>query len=114
MKKTWLILTSLLALLACGGNEDPVPDPDPEPDPPVVPAGDLDFVRGADISWASEMAAGGVKFRKKDGTEADIFTVLADCGFNAVRLRVWVDAYKGWSGQDDVVAMARKFHFLLL
>lgn len=108
MKKTWLILTSLLALLACGGNEDPVPDPDPEPDPPVVPAGDLDFVRGADISWASEMAAGGVKFRKKDGTEADIFTVLVEGGFNVVRLRVWVDPYKGWSGKDDVVAMARK------
>ena len=105
MKKPLLILAALLAFVACGGNE--VPEPGPET-PVVGPEDALAFARGADISWASEMAAGGVKFRKKDGTVADIFTVLADCGFNAVRLRVWVDPYKGWSGQADVVDMARK------
>ena len=107
MKKSLLILAALFTLFACGGNETPGPDPVPET-PVVGPEDALDFARGADISWASEMVAGGVKFRKKDGTVADLFTVLADCGFNAVRLRVWVDAYKGWSGQADVVDMARK------
>lgn len=107
MKKSLLTLAALITLVACGENEAPGPDPGPQR-PAVGPEDALDFARGADISWASEMAADGVKFRKKDGTEADIFTVLADCGFNAVRLRVWVDAYKGWSGQADVVDMARK------
>ena len=65
MKKTWLILlTTVFALLACAERETPAPDPGPEP-PVVEPEDDLAFVRGADISWASEMAAGGVKFRKK-------------------------------------------------
>ena len=66
------------------------------------------FAKGADISWASEMEAGGIKFKKKDGTEAALLDVLKDCGFNAVRLRVWVNPYGGWSGKEDVLAVAQK------
>ena len=54
------------------------------------------------------MEAGGVKFKKKDGTEAALLDVLKECGFNAIRLRVWVNPYKGWSGKEDVVAVAKK------
>ena len=70
MKKSLLILAALFTLFACGGNETPGPDPVPET-PVVGPEDALDFARGADISWASEMVAGGVKFRKKDGTVAE-------------------------------------------
>lgn len=67
------------------------------------------FVRGADISWASEMEHDGIKFRTADGQEADIFAVLAQTGIDAVRLRVWVDPVGGrWSGREDVVAMAKR------
>lgn len=96
----------LFAALSCGGNNpDPTPTPEPEPEPEPV---GVTFAQGADISWASEMEAGGVKFKKKDGTEAALLDVLKDCGFNAVRLRVWVNPYGGWSGKADVLAVAKK------
>ena len=64
------------------------------------------FAKGADISWASEMEKSGKTFRKADGTTADIFDVLKDCGINSIRLRVWVNPTGGWSGKDDVAALA--------
>ena len=102
MKKIAL-LAALLAFVSCGTQEIPVV-PDPEPDTPDADT----FVKGADISWASEMEADGRSWKKKDGTPASLLDVLKDGGFEAVRLRVWVDPYKGWSGKEDVVAMAKK------
>lgn len=116
MKKIFL-MTALLAVLSCGEKkQDPTPAPDPTPTPTPTPAPtpepepepEATWVKGADISWASEMEAGGVKFKKKDGTEAALLDVLKECGFNAIRLRVWVNPYKGWSGKEDVVAVAKK------
>ena len=111
MKKLFFLL-ALMAAFACGGNNlTPTPEPAPTPDPPTpdppVPVVNT-FAKGADISWASEMEAGGIKFKKKDGTEAALLDVLKDCGFNAVRLRVWVNPYGGWSGKEDVLAVAQK------
>ena len=101
MKKT-AFLAALLAFLSCGSSVKPSPEPEPEPAPSDV------FARGADISWASEMEAGGRSFKKKDGTVAPLLEVLKDCGFNAIRLRVWVNPYGGWSGREDVLNVARK------
>ena len=101
MKKT-AFLAALLAFLSCGSSVKPSPEPEPEPAPSDV------FARGADISWASEMEAGGRTFKKKDGTVAPLLEVLKDCGFNAIRLRVWVNPYGGWSGREDVLNVARK------
>ena len=106
MKKLLLMAAFVAALASCGKKTSPVADPGPEPPAPTPePA---TFAKGADISWASEMEAGGVKFKKKDGTEAALLEVLKSCGINAIRLRVWVNPYKGWSGKEDVVAVARK------
>lgn len=66
------------------------------------------FAKGADVSWLSEMEAGGKTFKKKDGTTADCFEVLKDCGVNSIRLRVWVNPYKGWSGKEDMVKLAER------
>ncbi|MBR4826789.1 MAG: glycosyl hydrolase 53 family protein [Bacteroidales bacterium] len=104
MKRSALLLAAL-CLLAC---VEPTPDPDtPDvPDDPVVevPA----FARGADVSWVSEMEHDGKTFRKQDGTPADIFDVLKDVGINSVRLRVWVNPTGGWSGKEDVLALAKR------
>ena len=97
-------LAAFLTACSCGGNKV-VPDPEP-PVPAVVKT--PSFAKGADISWASEMEAGGSTFRKKDGKAAPLLDVLRDGGFNAIRLRVWVDPYKGWSGPADVEAVAKK------
>lgn len=98
---------SLLALTAaCGREKDPVEDvEDVIPDPVT----NVSFAKGADISWASEMERGGISF-KDDKGGSDIFQVLKNSGMNSVRFRVWVNPYdqNGWSGQDDVVNMAKR------
>lgn len=104
MKKLLLMAAFFAALVSCGKKDNPTPEPGPGPEPTPTAT----FAKGADISWASEMEAGGVKFKKKDGTEAPLLEVMKSCGINAVRLRVWVNPYKGWSGKEDVVAVARK------
>lgn len=100
MRKTLFVGVLLLAVVSCGSPDTP----DPDPVLPEVPS----FAKGADISWASEMEAGGRTFKTKNGAAAALPDVLRDCGFNAVRLRVWVNPYKGWSGREDVVAMAKR------
>ena len=111
MRKLLFATLCLTALLACvkqpdddGGDDTPV-------DPPVPVETDVetpDFARGADVSWASEMESSGKKFKKQDGTSADIFEVLKDVGINSIRLRVWVNPTGGWSGKADVVALAKR------
>ena len=116
MKRRFLLMAACLAAFACacGSKADPTPEPEPgpgpepQPVPEVVPVETPSFAKGADIGWASEMEAGGRKFQKKDGTEAALLDVLKDCGINAIRLRVWVDPYKGWSGKEDVLAVAKR------
>ena len=97
----------LMLAVACGPAPDPapVPGPGPEPEKPVQTPS---FAKGADISWLSEMEHDGKVFRKADGTRADLLEVLGDCGINAIRLRVWVDPYKGWSGKDDMLGLAKR------
>ena len=71
------------------------------------------FARGADISWATEMEADGVKFCDRNGQETDIFALMAQVGMNAIRLRVWVNPdpfYGPWSNKADVLAKARRAH----
>lgn len=100
--KTLLLFLSLTALLGACQQK---PDPTPGPEKPVVietPA----FARGADVSWLSEMVNDNKTFKKADGTPADLFEVLKDCGINSIRLRVWVDPPGGWSGKEDMVKLA--------
>ena len=109
--KNLVLLAACMAFLACGktpSTPDPAPTPDPVPDPTPAQIEIPAFAKGADIGWASEMEAGGRTWKKKDGTSASLMEVLKDCGVNAIRLRVWVNPYKGWCGKDDVVAVAEK------
>ena len=109
MNRPLTVLALLAALFwGCKENNTPeegVPDPDPNTNVPI-PA----FAKGADVSWVSEMEKDGRKFKKRDGTQADIFDVLKEVGVNAIRLRVWVDPTGGWSGKGDVVRLAVRAH----
>ena len=102
--KRILFVAALFAAVSCGSKNNPDPGKSEIPEEVGTPT----FAKGADIGWASEMEAGGRKFRKKDGTEADLLAVLKESGINAIRLRVWVNPYRGWSGKADVVAMAKR------
>lgn len=60
---------------------------------PVEGMGD-DFLRGVDISSYLSEIESGVKYKDFNGKELDekgFFGLLADCGVNAVRLRIWND-----------------------
>lgn len=115
MKKL-MLLAAMFAAFACGSAPQPSSGGDSGSSSESGSGGESGtaviktpaFAKGADISWASEMESAGKTFKKKDGTKADILAVLADCGVNAIRLRVWVDPYKGWSGKDDVLAIAKR------
>lgn len=99
--------------VGCGGSGGDQKD---EPDEPSVD--EVAFVRGADVSWASEMEydmthnpsrIGGTAFKDSKGN-AGLYPVLKAAGINAIRLRVWVrpEDPNGWSGKEDVVKMAKR------
>ena len=100
------VLASCAAFCACGGSEN---KENPNPGPGIDPVPEVSFARGADIGWVSEMEKGGMTFSDSKGG-SEIFSVLKNIGMNAVRLRVWVNPLdaNGWSGKDDVVAMAKR------
>lgn len=55
-----------------------------------------DFMEGVDISSYASLCDSGVTFYDFDGNELDetgFFELLADCGVNYVRIRVWNDPY---------------------
>lgn len=70
------------------------------------------FVKGADISWYTQMENEGMKFYNAAGKEASCPEVIKEAGFEAIRLRVWVDPADGWCGKEDVLAKAKEAHDL--
>ena len=64
------------------------------------------FVRGADVSWITQMESAGVKFYTRAGVQQDGMQVLKGLGMNSIRLRVWVNPLDGWCNTTDVVAKA--------
>ena len=101
-----LLLLSLGVLLAaCGKTPDPEPSPTPDPDPTPTPT---TLVKGADISWVTEMENKGYKFYNAAGQERECTALMKELGMNAIRLRVWVNPTGGWNGRDDVLAKAKR------
>lgn len=68
------------------------------------------FIKGADISWLSQMEAHGYKFYNASGIQEDLLTILKGYGLNALKLRTWVnpsnDPINGHCSQAETIAMA--------
>lgn len=67
------------------------------------------LVKGADISWVTEMEDQGKSFYNTSGVKTDCFQLMKETGMNAIRLRVWVNpekAYGSYCNKADVVAKA--------
>lgn len=64
------------------------------------------LIKGADVSWLTQMEASGYNFYNNDGTRQDLIQILKDKGMNAIRLRAWVNPADGWCNTDDVIAKA--------
>lgn len=67
-----------------------------------------DFWLGADISGTTSMEADGIRFFNNKGEERENTALMKELGMNAVRIRVWVNPKDGFSGQEDVLEMARR------
>ena len=52
-----------------------------------------DFIMGMDASCVPALEASGVKYYDYDGTEKDVYQILAENGVNYIRVRVWNDPY---------------------
>lgn len=97
------------------------PPPSSESVPPqsssTEPPLDFSFYTGADISTVQEYERFGAKFFDVDGTEKDIFTLLKDHGFNAIRLKTFVSpkaqyGYAAAGCDHDAEAYADKDHIV--
>ncbi len=103
------ILCIVLLLAGCGENQYGPTNHIPEPDngePAEIVKGE--FAEGADISWVTEMEAKGMKFYGKDGGEKECTALMKEIGFDAIRLRVWVDPEDGFCGKEDVLLKAKR------
>ncbi len=78
------------------------------PEKPEVPVSKSGFAEGADISWVTEMEAKGMKFYNSAGHETECTALMKEIGFDAIRLRVWVDPKDGFCGKDDVLVKAKR------
>lgn len=68
----------------------------------------LAFIKGADISWITQMEDSGYEFYNDWGYRQDVLSILRDHGMNAVRLRIWVNPSDGYySSLDDVIVKAQ-------
>lgn len=94
----WLLLLVLFS--ACSKKSNPA-------SPPVI-ADSSWFAKGADISWITEMEAGGKKFYNSSGTAMDCYDLLQSLGINSIRLRVWVNPVNGWCNTADLLAKAKR------
>ncbi len=64
------------------------------------------FVKGADMSWLTEMEAAGINFYSTTGVQTEPMALVKSYGINTIRLRVWVNPTNGWNGTADVVSKA--------
>ncbi|MBQ7670859.1 MAG: glycosyl hydrolase 53 family protein [Clostridia bacterium] len=91
-----LVLSSL-ALFGCGSSsESAIPDSKIEGSSLYVKKVENlpeDFILGMDISSVLAEEASGVKYYDFDGTEQDLFKILATSGVTHIRVRVWNDPY---------------------
>lgn len=96
-----LILSASLLLTGCNGGtatytfEGSAPEDSSIYVKPIDGIKD-DFIRGVDISSYLSEIESGVKFKDYNGKELDeagFFKLLAECGVNAVRLRIWNDPF---------------------
>ena len=70
----------------------------------------VDFYKGADISWVTELESEGHKFFNTSGQERECTALMKEYGMNAVRLRVWVDPkeHGNWCNKEDLLAKAKR------
>ena len=100
MKKPWIAAAwvLMLSLLIGCGAEIPAEKERmavQEDSLPVYGAEELpgEFILGMDVSSVLAEERSGVKYYDFDGTERDLFAILAANGINTIRVRIWNDPF---------------------
>lgn len=98
MKQNFLLLL-LICLFACKEDNNPPPPP-----PPV----EVEFMRGADLSFLPEIETYNLDFYDSAGNVKDMLTIFKEAGCNTVRLRLWHTPQNGYSGFSEVAAFSER------
>lgn len=108
MRKTIWMGGAMLACLIWGCSKGSSGSSNVHTNPPTykAPVVASTFIKGADISWVTQMEASNYKFYDKSGTQQDLFVLMKSLGMNAIRLRAWVNPSDGWCNTTDLVKKA--------
>ena len=100
----WLLASACWGLMSCSSSSTKVEELEKE-EIEVV-----DFYKGADISWVTELESKGHKFYNDNGEERECTALMKEYGMNAIRLRVWVDPkeHDNWCNQEDLLVKAKR------
>ena len=100
----WLLASVCWGLMSCSSSSMKVEEPEKE-ETEVV-----DFYKGADISWVTELESKGHKFYNANGEERECTALMKEYGMNAIRLRVWVDPkeHDNWCNKEDLLVKAKR------
>ena len=100
----WLLASACWGLMSCSSSSTKVEELEKE-EIEVV-----DFYKGADISWVTELESKGQKFYNANGDERECTALMKEYGMNAIRLRVWVDPkeHGNWCNKEDVLVKAKR------
>ena len=101
--KYWLLASACLAFMGCSSSS--IKEEEQQPIEEVI-----DFYKGADISWVTELESKGQKFYNSQGQERECTALMKEYGMNAIRLRVWVDPSKhdNWCNKEDLLVKAKR------
>lgn len=109
IKAIFICFFFLLAHCSCDrdpqGSGQEIPDQEKETPTEIAKNG---FAEGADISWVTQMEMDGMKFYDSEGNATECTALMKEIGFDAIRLRVWVDPEEGWCGKEDVLEKAKR------
>ena len=99
----WFLASTCWAVMGCSSSSNKTETPEKEEEK-------VEFYKGADISWLTEMESKGHKFYNVNGQERECTALMKEYDMNAVRLRVWVDPSKhnNWCNKEDLLVKAKR------
>ncbi|MCI4668553.1 MAG: arabinogalactan endo-1,4-beta-galactosidase [Bacteroidia bacterium] len=102
-----LLIAITLFLFSCDRNEVPVDQP---PSPPVdTTSQQVEFIKGADLSYVNEMLDCGAVYKNGSGLEKDPYEIFSLAGCQWVRLRLWHNPdWTSYSNFTDVKKAIKK------
>lgn len=100
----WLLASTMWVMVGCSSSSSM------KEEESVKEEEKVDFYKGADISWVTELESKGHQFYNAAGKRTECTALMKEYGMNAIRLRVWVDpsAHDNWCNKEDVLVKAKR------